>query len=468
MGDDNEIRALIRRESESSLKRALVESTEVAKKYDFEFEFAQTKKNRSFIVLGATLLTIIALGGAAFGVVKIVERQTAAAPVDVRAFEDLNLKDLLDSAKRNENQIDLAKQSLTKLDYDLKSNLDAADRDYAAALNQIRLRNPPDEAAQIQAALAVRDARKRQLQGDYNAAAGKLRAQIAEVQSKIDKYDQRLMDQANKQQAILDNTRRVFEIEKKKQADLYEARIADLEARRKSDLAQLTRQRDELAATLTSRYNPTYADPRSATLLKGPFPRSQLSAVQAFPPYLEQNRFIEAGSGVRLDRSLSDFLYISGKLRAVPYMNSIPPALARMETEAFNSIVSYRAALASAAGGLKTRDDQISQLQEREKVIQATLDRFNWAVSEYVQENREGGYILDPRDLNNISVAINPAVSVADQASGFVVRGDKAIATVVFKVGGGSTTAKMVDLVAGETLKPFDTILVHAAAGSEN
>ncbi len=467
MGDDNEIRALIRRESETSLKRALLETTAVGAKYDFEFEFAQTRKNRSLMVVGATVLTILALGAAAFGVVKIVERQTATAPVELKAFEDLNLKDLLDTAKRNETDMNLAKQNLLKLDYDLRSSLDSVDRDYAAAVESSRLQGGAGESSRISAAGIVRNTKRQQLQAAYNVASAKIKAQIAEIQSRIDKYDQRLMDQANQQQAILDNARRVFEMEKKRQADLYETRIADQESRRKADMAQLTRQRDELAAALTARYNPTFSDERSAGLLAGTFPKSQPSAAQTLPPYLEQNGFIDAGGGGKLDRSLSDFLYISGKLRAVPYINSVPPALARMETEAFNSIVAYRASLAKAAGGLKARDDQISQLQERAKVIQANLDRFNWAVSEYVQENREGGYVLDPRDPENISVAINPAVPVVDQSTGYVVRGDKAIATVVFRVSGDATTAKVVEVVAGEALKPFDTILVHAAAGSE-
>ncbi|HOX30784.1 MAG TPA: hypothetical protein PLB91_00545 [Spirochaetales bacterium] len=468
MGDDNEIRQLIRRESESFLAKALKEAEGTGHSYDFEREFAKTAKNRSFVVVAATLATIAALGAAALGVTRIIEGRAAAAPVDVAAFEALNLRDLLDTAKRNESEMEQARLELNRLDYDLRAGIESIDRDYQAAVQSIAARDyqAGEEARRLKEAAAAAAREKQALRSSYSPRIKAKQAQIDEIQGRMDQYDQRLTDQARRQQELLDNERRVFEVDKKRQAAFYEARIAELKAARAKDVAALQRQRDSLADSLTARYNPKFEDERSAALLAGWKEPEAPGPQLALPPYLAQAGLAEPGLGERLERSFQDYLYLSSKLRSVPYLNSVPPALSRMEAEARGAVALYSQALAAAGEGLRERDERIAELAARAEAAEKALASYGWAVGEYLRENREGGYLLDPRDPEDLSLALGPGLPAPEGSAGYVVRGDKAIARISFFTRGGETRARVTELVAGEALRPFDVILVEAQPGA--
>ena len=87
------------------------------------------------------------------------------------------------------------------------------------------------------------------------------RAETAKVQARIDRYDSRSLAKARTEQAVLEGERLAFDLEKSRQAQLYESRISRIEEAGGRELAALGRKKDELAAALTSRYNPIFSDP---------------------------------------------------------------------------------------------------------------------------------------------------------------------------------------------------------------
>jgi hypothetical protein len=462
MGNDNEIKQLIRRESESFLNTALAQSKGV-KAYNFEEEFSKTGKNKSYVVIVATAITIVALLVASMLVTRAISSSVDATPVDVAAFDDLNLKDLLDASKRNETDLERTKLELSQLDVDLKTALDQADREYKSAVESIQAKaqGTSDAAVQTAAAAAARDVVKDKLRANYKAVTAKKQADIAAIQKRIDQYESHAMDQAKKQQATLANERLLFDIEKKKQADMYEARIADLIAARQKDVDELTRQKNELAASLTARYNPSFDDQRSSSLLLN-WSDKHISTVEPFYGYLSTAGILDQTSEKKLDRSLDDFEYLAKKLRTVPYINSVPPALSRLEAEAESSIAAYRSALVSAGSGLESRDENIAQLTARATKAENSLAQYRAAVTAYAHDNRESGYILDTSSQSRLVIFLSPDAKVAEGSQGYVVRGDTAVATVVFHIEGDAVYAKVTNVESGEQPRPFDSILVEA------
>ena len=467
MGNDNEIKQLIRQESESFLNTALAQSKGV-KAYNFEEEFSKTGKNKSYVVIVATAITIVALLVASMLVTRAISRSVDATPVDVAAFEDLNLKDLLDASKRNETDLERTKLELSQIDTDLKTALDKADREYKSSAESIQAKaqGTNDAAVQTAAAAAARDAAKDKLRANYKAAAAKKEADIAAIQKRIDQYDSHTMDQAKQQQATLANEKLVFDIEQKKQADMYEARIADLTAARQKDIAELTRQKDELAASLTARYNPNFVDERSSSLLLN-WSDKHIYTVEPFHGYLSTAGILDEASEKKLDRSFDDFEYLAKKLRAVPYINSVPPALSRLETEAESSISAYRSALVAAGSGLESRDENIAHLTARAEAAENSLAQYRAAVTAYAHDNRESGYILDASSQTRLVIFLAPDVKVAEGGLGYVVRGDTAVATVAFHIEGDAVYAKVTNAESGEQPRPFDSILVEAPKAAD-
>jgi hypothetical protein len=489
MGDDNEVRKLVRKEAERFLVEARKSSKDLRVTYDIEAEFAKTRKNRSYGVLLVTFGTIAALALLAWGATSWISKANESAPVDVGAFEDLNLKDLLDTAKRNEGDMKRVEAEIASMRKDLSLALDAADREYGMEVESIRARSrtAAEELAQVEAARVAWLSRKREIQSSYGSRIATAERTAREIQARIDKYDQRLMEQARQQQAILDNAQKVFEIEKQKLTAGYEARLAALEAARKRDLATAARQREELAASLTSRFNPVFDDARSKELLQG-WKAPAYGPFAPLAPALFQGGFTSEAESAGLERSLSDLRYLAERLRAVPYLNSVPAALSRLEGEALASIAAYRALSDRVAAGIVDRDLLIAErdrlIADRERLI-AERDRFitgleamvrsveserdslDWAIGRYALGQRETGFIIDPRDPAKITIALNPEIPVADGSQALVVRGEKTIARIRIAASGRRFIASIQEIAEGESVLPFDGVLALAGTGAQ-
>jgi hypothetical protein len=465
MGNDYEIKQLIRHESESFLNTALAR-TKGSGAYDFNREFAKTRGNKSFVVIVATGITIVALVIASLAVTRAIEQSNEHAQVDVATFDDLNLKDILDSSKRNETDLNRAKLELSRLDSDLAAGLASADRDYLAQLESIKAKaqSRAEETQMTASAAASRDAAKSKLRTIYAASAAAKKAEMQQIQKRIDQYDSRSLEQAKQQEAVLSNERVAFDIEKQKQADSYEARIAQLQAAHKRDVEDLTHQKNELAASLTSRYNPKFVDERSVSLLSID-PNKPAPLFGPLYGYLATAGILDNEAAKSLDRSLDDYKYLSGKLRSVPYINSIPPALARLESEAENSIAAYRAALSASGAALESRDKDIAELTQRAEAAEKDLARYRAAIASLARDNRESGYVLDVSE-DSLSVYLAPGVSVSDGDKGYVVRGDTAVANISFYLVDGSVLAKVTSSDSGAKPKPFDSILLERPRSS--
>jgi hypothetical protein len=413
----------------------------------------------------ATIGTLVILALIAWGITNSIQAQTNAAPVDVAAFDDLNLKDLLDSAKRNENDMANAQSALQQMNFDQKSFLDTADRDYAAALDSAKAKavGAADLNSRSAEAKAAWTAKRKQIQDSYAPRIAAKKTEIAAIQARIDKYDQRLMAQAKQQQAILDSATQKYDLEKKQIVADYERRLADLQAQRRNDISTLTKQGEDLAASLTARYNPVFPDKRMQELISKWKAPPAFGPFSPLPAYLVQSGAYSAEDAAKLDASLSDFTFIAGELRKVPYINSVPAALSRLETEGLRSAAAYRNALVAAATLLQDRDSQIAALTTRASSAESDRDRLNWAIGSYADAQRESGFVVDPRDPSSVVLVLNPSIPVNDGSIAYIVRGEKSVATLKLILRDGKPIGSVVTTVDGETMQPFDSVLVASS-----
>lgn len=468
MDDDDEIRRLIREESERFLKRALYQAKGGEGSYDLEAEFAKSRRNKSRTVIAATAITILCLTAAAFAVTRAIDHRAAAAPVSVSAFEDLNLRDVLDASKQDEAALDRARIRRARLDADLASGIGLAEREYLSSLQATEALDlaAGDRSRRDAQAASFKESDERKLRASYALAESANRAETEKAQARIDRYDSRSLAKARKEQAVLESARLAFDIEKGLQARLYESRIDGLEASSKRDLEALARSKDELAAALTSRFNPTFSDPRSASLLsdRGGIPASEPAP---FDPYLASAGILDSPAQARLDASSSDLEYLASKMGAVPYVNSVPSALSRIATEARSSVATYRGALQTAVSGLEekdaaiaARDGTIASLEARAKAAEAILERYRSRIAAIARESGGIGYVLDARGGPRLSVFLDQSVVIPDGSLGYIVRDGIVIATVSLSPRGGEDYALITRTEPNAKPRAFDAILV--------
>jgi hypothetical protein len=465
------ITEIVKRDTSLFFEKRLNELSTERKVYNLDEEFAKTKKNRSPIVPLVIAVMVVVLAAAAVIVTQSIDRGIRSTPVDIQAFEDVNLKDLLDTAKKNQQDLERVQQETDSINAEYKGNLDRLESERKAGLEMnanLKLASA-DLVAKNAQVNAASDAKVNAVKNKYDPMIAQKRKERDAIQKKIDAYDTRAMDQAKKQQEVLDNQQRLADMNMATTKSYYEGRLADAETTRRQQVADAEAKKNELVNTLKknhaaevadliAKYNPTWTDSRTASLLAGtaaaPFAQSP------FPPILAQENVISKDDYDALAQNVNDMLYLSGKLRAVPYINSVPGTLSQVEAKAVTAATSYQRTLEALSRLILQKNAMIQDLTAQLASAKTTVDRYNYSFNIYTSDLREAGFILDPRDSANILVYINPLYSVTDGMTGWVFRhDDEFIGSVQFKQVGNSIIAVSKDIENGKSIAPFDMIL---------
>ena len=285
-------------------------------------------KNRSILVIAVTALTILALASAAALATSIIKRQTASMPVDVNAFEDLNLRDLLDTAKRNEADLEQAKLDLSRIQGEEAAALGSIDRELSATTEAIQARGlaSTEEGRRIAQAKALSASQKAAVTARYSTSLATGQAKVKAIQDKIDSYDKRLSDQSRKQQELLDNQNKLNDLEKQGLVKSYEGRIQDLRSAAERDAVAAKRQRQALSQGLTERWNPVFTDPETAGLLTD-FTNPPDTGLQPWDDSLQKAGVMSRAEYEEMAKSHERSLGLSFEAQGdpLPQLGSTPP-----------------------------------------------------------------------------------------------------------------------------------------------
>ena len=189
------------------LQVAMDEFRTAQERYNLNDEFAKTKRNRNFVVLLVVSATIIGFGLFAFLFNNHVETQSNKVSISTQEFDDINLRDLLDKAKVLESDL---------------------------ALRQAELKNLSDNTADLQVKKEELDRKlNTRIQAIQQAAAEAekpIQAAITQLKAELATFDSRKLEVAKKQEVVLNNERRVYDIERERMQTLLENQIAKLSA----------------------------------------------------------------------------------------------------------------------------------------------------------------------------------------------------------------------------------------------
>jgi hypothetical protein len=86
------------------LRELATEFQERQAQYNLEEEFAKTKRNRSLLVPMVVMGIVLFFVAGAVGITLYIENRSKDVQVGVHAFEDVNLRDVLDAAREHEQE----------------------------------------------------------------------------------------------------------------------------------------------------------------------------------------------------------------------------------------------------------------------------------------------------------------------------------------------------------------------------
>ena len=327
-----------------------------------------------------------------------------------------------------------------------------------------------------------------------------------------------LNNQTRLHEIELENQAEEYEEQIQELTENYESRIAELETfaqnleanLRQSHAEEIARLEQEHAreiADLIALYNPTFTSDEIVALINAPSDLQAIEGAQlvAFDSALAAEGVISREGYESLANRLSEYMTLVERLRQIPYENSIPPTISQLEYRVVELIRRYEDLWAGLLNTVEGRDQIIAQrestiaqresriadleaevqaqirareqavadqIEAREETVaeletvisqrQAEIDRFLYALEELTNQNRENGYILDPRNTDNIVVYLDTLRQVVDGTIGYVFRrDDEFIGTIRFDSDGNRVSASLVELAGDFELAPYDKVLVE-------
>lgn len=303
-------------------------------------------------------------------------------------------------------------------------------------------------------------AKERAVRAKYAPKLTEKRVAIKTLQDRAAAYDSRSVEEARKQQEVLDNQEKLFQIDKEKLTAAYEERIKAMDASLKAEKAESAARVSRTIAELTARFNPTWTDEQGAAIAA-----TKADAVR--PPRVAPPETAPRGSPVGIDELRStasryDQLYfVLGRLRSVPYLNSVPGALAAADNSAAALLQNYTKLVAEAAAATRARDDRIEQLEAALSRERARTESYSYAFSGLTRDENEAGFIIDGRDPKRVVLYVDPIFNFADGTTAWAFRAvDKPVAVLTLRRDGEAVVARVESIEDGFQLQPFDRILL--------
>jgi hypothetical protein len=486
MGDENQIRQLVSETSRESLAKSLELVKKETKPYDLYKEFSATRLNRSVFVPLVTLATVVFFAIVAIATARIIETISERQEVDISSFDDLNLKDLLDVAKRTESEYVGLQRELNTLERDRDAEIRVINEGLSGELEIIAARRISDDEKRRlgQQARQRRDQAIRQVDVRFAPLIEAKTLEVASAADRLEQYDSRMLDQARQNEEMLAAERRVFELEQQRLTEYYEARLSSLEQEMAAERIAFNKNKDELLVAIdnarseemaetTLRYNPVFTDPELLLLLEASSTRPEPMDTMAPESLLQAGLDATALEALALETA-TKLRSIGDALATVPYINSIPASLASLEASAYALADVYRR-MADAAGlALLSSQDRIKALeaelsatrsaatgaQSQLAILRREQAVYSTAIDALAQLNGDAGYVVEV-NANSMKVWLRPINASTDPADAWIVRGEKTIATVSLRPDGPLYTATISEASGTEMPRLFDVVVVR-------
>lgn len=443
--------------------------------YDIEKEFEKAKANRSYKVM------LILVGMGIFVVLfsiffsKYVKVQNEKMKVSVESFDDLNLRRLLDSVSRIENEISLAMAEKKQIDDTYKESISSAEQFRDADLHTLQYMNLSkyEFSKQRQAIIDSCEHKKALIKATYDEDTEYIDAKIKELTDQLAAMDSANLERAQQMQSEIDSQRQVFEIEKQQLVDEYETNIETLKSQLATQKEEAYKERNKAIDTVAARYkkeiaslkatiaslDPVLSDAKAAAIVDEAN-KLENSAPQFLSPIAE--KFELAENDVLLlaaiDGKLANFDYLASVIEAQPHKNSLA-SFARARNFILHSFADDTAALLTSILSART------EAEENAVELGAVVHSYEFYLESQLKESGDFGCVVDPRNKNEIVVYVSPVYkeTIEDTPAYVYRKANELIGEVVLKKQGNKIVAVPQNSRVGSKIKVGDRVLIDVS-----
>ncbi|HBE76264.1 MAG TPA: hypothetical protein DDW65_00545 [Firmicutes bacterium] len=400
--------------------------------YSLSDEFAKSKKNKNILVYALITLYITVIGVGAFFLTTLEDNKSKRVEVNIAEFRQFNLFELLTEKKENEEKLTKLQQELVEM--------------RANSLKEIQKLSPVNQ----QKAIAELNEKMKKLEADYQQKIASKEVSIRVLERSITGEQQQAIKITQDNQSQLKNYQTMNQMQGAELVRInteYAAKISKLTADHQAEIDNLKKDNQKLINELTLRYNPVYSRGEIATIINSKLGNTSANSLNKYNTTLTNSGIFDQQNFDQLRKKIQGQQVILGQLQQIPYTNSMPLALDKLDKLSQSIIGDYE----TLWGGLANRVDTDNSY----------LNSYEYAVNYLSMTRRESGFIIDARDMNRIVIFVDRAYSIKNGDTAYVFKNDDTpVAKLELILDHGRVIAKVKEILKPVKIEPFDKILL--------
>lgn len=427
MENDNEIKEIVKKSKSDFLVDTLLPKLEKTKNFSMEAELKKTKSNKDKILYISVIGYVLLFIAVTISISLYINYQNRNTSIDIKDFKALDYSEVLDNAKKVIEEHELAIEKLEDIELDKESELNAlhllTDKQVEYVENNLRASTKEKEIKKI---LSNEAAEEEVIRAKYDSKIVEQKNEISRLERKVNDLGENLREALKKPENM------GYE-------EIYQIRLDKVKERYRERLEILQKQHAQEIADITLKYNPYFSEQKNIDALNYEISQTERAGLSLVSPSLINSaRGFSPEEQNGIQKEIRMFYNIMDRMLQVPYINSVAPALDKLDTLSRSIIL-----------------DMSSKLKKQQTLINA----FNYGLNSASRVEHENGYVLDPRDPDNTLVYIYETYRINDGDEAYVFRGDDEFQGMIrLMIDGDRNSAKIIQ--GEDKIKAFDKLLI--------
>jgi len=237
--------------------------------YDLQEEFKKNKKNKEILYKLAMALFFVVIFFTTYGITKFIENSNSKIDINISDFTDVDLKEILNTAKKYENELIMAKKGAEDIKNEKQIKINEKNAELLKNIESLKLQNLAPAEFDRRVAIMRRDNNNKIyiLDSEYRKLLLEKEKEISDIEERIKLYDQKQIETAKKNEEVLNNQQRLFDIERRKVSKYYDGILLEKDKNYKnlkdyyvSLISIINKNKEKDINALVLKYNPVYTD----------------------------------------------------------------------------------------------------------------------------------------------------------------------------------------------------------------
>jgi hypothetical protein len=437
MANDNEVKKDLTPFGSKFLPAEISNIDGISEVYSLENEFAKTKKNKNWMVFIIVFVFILLTAVFTYAFRSYMVEKSKNIDVSIKEFDDLRLKEILNSSRLAENNIQIRNNELQSLLVEMKNQILEVNNRYLAKENSVLDRSTSSEAARgkIQELKNAEQSEINGIKARYESKISEKRAQINRIQAEKRAEEEKLAAAKKAAGNVAD------------EGKVYAMKMKSLSDASQSGLSSMADYYNRFVKYLILKYNPVFSSGELKTNLDKNSRRNESKNLREYDDLFQKENVMSRKRFDDLRVKIYEHDVLVNRLIGVGYENSVPPALKSIDNLSSSIVNDYENLWFGLTSTVRMKN---SQIEDYKKALDAVL-----------KERPESGYIISAENPSKISIHINRLLTVKEGGTGMVFRtDDKYIGMIEFYKTSDGLKAKVVSLAGSNKMRPFDRILI--------